>query len=185
MLLAAFEITESDLCSWTFPLLIYRLFSRSTLPKVPHSEQTCQFSLIQRQSHSNYPLREFILKLDGELFQPFFQWQASFCIVSQQLTFWLHACFLLQIEKERVDSFKMGRAIPSCQLTAVWTKQNKPSLVIHKLSLEGAKEPFTFLNVVLADSGSMSQAGITTWPLLEQCVYTSCRFYFFAKKIHL
>ena len=76
--------------------------------------------------------------------------------------FLLHACFLLQIEKEQVDSFKTGQAIPSCQLTAVWTKQNKPSLVFHKVELTGAKEPFNFLNMKLADSESMSRTGITT-----------------------
>ena len=60
-----------------------------------------------------------------------------------------------------MDNFKTGQVIPSCQLTAVWTKQDKPSPLIYQVTLDGAKEPFTFINMVLADFDSISQAGTT------------------------
>ena len=48
-----------------------------------------------------------------------------------------------------MDSFKPGQRIPSCQLTAGWTKENKPSQLIYKVTLEGAKEPSNFFHIVL------------------------------------
>ena len=58
----------------------------------------------------------------------------------------------LKITKEQVDSFKPRRRIPSCQLTAEWTKESKPSRLIHQVLLKGAKEPSNYLRIVL-DSG--------------------------------
>ena len=55
----------------------------------------------------------------------------------------------LQITKEDVDSFETGRGIPSCQLTAVWTKPSKPPALIHKVTLEGAKKPSNYFSIVL------------------------------------
>ena len=65
----------------------------------------------------------------------------------------------LQITKEDVDSHKPNQRIPSCQLTAEWTKKSKPSRLIHKVTLTGAKEPFNYFCIVL-DCGSISPAGI-------------------------
>ena len=55
----------------------------------------------------------------------------------------------LQITKEDVDSFETGKGIPSCQLTAVWTKPSKPPVLIHQVTLEGAKEPSNYFSIVL------------------------------------
>ena len=75
----------------------------------------------------------------------------------------------LQITKEAVDSYKTGQRIPSCQLTAEWTKQSKPLQSTHQVTLEGAKEPYNYLFIVL-DCDSISPAGITS-NVLDQCVY--------------
>jgi len=58
-----------------------------------------------------------------------------------------------------VDSYKPGQGIPSCQLTAEWTNEGKPSRLIHKVTLEGAKEPFNYFRIVL-DCNSISSAGM-------------------------
>lgn len=54
----------------------------------------------------------------------------------------------LQITKEDVDSFKIGRDISSCQLTAMWTTRNEPSQLIHEIPLKGTKKP-SFFSVIL------------------------------------
>lgn len=61
----------------------------------------------------------------------------------------------LQITKKEVDSFNQGRRIPSCQLTAEWTKPSKPSRLVHKVTLKGAKGPSNYFRIVL-DSNSVS-----------------------------
>ena len=44
--------------------------------------------------------------------------------------------------------------IPSCQLTAVWTKESKPPVLVHQVTLKGAKESSNFFSIVLdCDSG--------------------------------
>ena len=48
-----------------------------------------------------------------------------------------------------MDSFKTGKGIPSCQLTAVWTKPSKPSMLIHQVALKGVKESSNYLHIVL------------------------------------
>ena len=49
---------------------------------------------------------------------------------------------LLQITKKNVDSFESsGQKIPSCQIRAEWTKQDKPSTLTHLVTLNGAKKP--------------------------------------------
>ena len=57
---------------------------------------------------------------------------------------------LTQIIKEAVDSFTLGKAIPSCQLIAMWTKQSKPVQLTHKVILKGVKEPS---NSIVLDTG--------------------------------
>ena len=56
-----------------------------------------------------------------------------------------------QITKEDVDSFEMAeREIPSCQLRAEWTGQDKqPSQLTYKVTLEGAKAPDNYFCIVL------------------------------------
>lgn len=58
----------------------------------------------------------------------------------------------LQITREKVDNFMIktetGR-IPSCQLTAVWTKESKPPVLVHQVTLEGAKESSNYFSIVL------------------------------------
>ena len=56
---------------------------------------------------------------------------------------------LLQTTKEDVDNFETRKGIPSCQLTAVWTKQSKPSQLIYQVTLEGAKEPSNYFSIIL------------------------------------
>ena len=75
----------------------------------------------------------------------------------------------LQITKDAVDSYKAGQRIPSCQLRAEWTKQSKPLQLTYEVTLEGAKEPYNYLCIVL-DCDSISPAGIPS-NLLDQCVY--------------
>ena len=58
----------------------------------------------------------------------------------------------LQITKEDVDSFKTGQEISSCQLTAIWTTQNEPSQLIHKIPLKGTKKPSFFSIILDCDS---------------------------------
>jgi len=48
-----------------------------------------------------------------------------------------------------VDIFKRGQRIPSCRLIAEWTKQSKPSRLIHKVTLEGAKPPSNYFKIDL------------------------------------
>ena len=45
---------------------------------------------------------------------------------------------------KEVDSFDSRQRIPSCQLVAQWTRQGKPSRLIHKVTVNGTKEPFNF-----------------------------------------
>ena len=58
-------------------------------------------------------------------------------------------CLFSQITKEEVDIYKPGRHIPSCKLKAEWTKQSKPSRLIHKVTLKGAKQPLNYINIDL------------------------------------
>ena len=68
--------------------------------------------------------------------------------------------------KEDVDNFETRKGIPSCQLTAVWTKQSKPSQLIHEITLEGAKKPSNYFCIVL-DPDSTTKYG----ELLTQLLY--------------
>lgn len=56
---------------------------------------------------------------------------------------------LVQIAKEDVDNFETGQAIPSCHLTAVWTKQGDPSHLRQKVTLVGATATNNYFNIVL------------------------------------
>ena len=56
----------------------------------------------------------------------------------------------LQISKEQVDSYRFETEwrIPSCQMTAVCTTQNRPSRLIHKMMLKGTKG-HSYFSIVL------------------------------------
>ena len=57
---------------------------------------------------------------------------------------------LVQITKEDVDNFETGQEIPSCQLTAMWTKQGEqPSHFTQKVTLIGATAANNYFNIVL------------------------------------
>ena len=56
---------------------------------------------------------------------------------------------LVQITKEDVDNFETGQEIPSCHLTAVWTKQGDPSHLSQKVTLFGATATNNYFNIVL------------------------------------
>ena len=56
---------------------------------------------------------------------------------------------LVQITKENVDSFEIGREIPSCQIRAEWTKQDKPSALAHLVTLKGARKPNNYFYIEL------------------------------------
>ena len=56
---------------------------------------------------------------------------------------------LVQITKENVDSFEIGREIPSFQIRAEWTKQGKPSTLTHLVTLKGAKAPNNYFYIEL------------------------------------
>ena len=71
----------------------------------------------------------------------------------------LDSLYFSQITKEAVDSYKTGQRIPSCQLRAEWTKQSKPLQLTHQVTLEGAKQPYNYLCIVL-DCDSITPAGI-------------------------
>ena len=61
----------------------------------------------------------------------------------------------VQITKKQVDSFTPGRGIPSCQLTVEWNGDSRPSRLIHKVTLKGAKKPSNYFRIVLgADPGT-------------------------------
>ena len=70
-------------------------------------------------------------------------------IVGHQNLIELTMFALTQITKQQVDSFRLGQAIPSFQLRAEWTEQSKPVQLIHKVTLNGAKEPFNYFRIVL------------------------------------
>lgn len=65
---------------------------------------------------------------------------------------WILNLMFLQITREKVDNFMIktetGR-IPSCQLTAVWTKESKPPVLVHQVTLKGAKESSNYFSIVL------------------------------------
>lgn len=46
-----------------------------------------------------------------------------------------------QIQKKKVDSYKSGRRIPSCQLQVKWNKDQPPVDFHTRVILCGAKEP--------------------------------------------
>ena len=57
---------------------------------------------------------------------------------------------LLQITKKIVDSFgASGQKIPSCQIRAEWTNQDKPSTLAHLVTLKGAKKPNNYFYIEL------------------------------------
>ena len=57
---------------------------------------------------------------------------------------------LVQITKEDVDTYEAGHKIPSCQLTAEWTKQGEqPSRLRQRVTLIGANKPDNYFNIVL------------------------------------
>ena len=68
---------------------------------------------------------------------------------SSECELWLAMFALTQITKQQVDSFSPGWRVPSCQLTAEWTKQSKPVQLTHKVILKGAKEPNNYFIIVL------------------------------------
>ena len=66
---------------------------------------------------------------------------------------------LTQITKQQVDSFSPGQTIPSCILTAEWTKESKPSVLLYTMALSGAKESsYNWFRIIL-DTDS-TQPGI-------------------------
>lgn len=120
-----------------------RLSNRSMLPRVPDLKQKCGLILSQIASYC----KKSILKMDGEYFQCFAQRYYA-CTLILLDTCNLVDCLFLQITKEEVDIYKPGRHIPSCELKAVWTKSSKPSPLIHKVTLNGAK-PSNFISIYL------------------------------------
>ena len=51
------------------------------------------------------------------------------------------------IKKERVDSYKSGHRIPSCQLQVKWTNDQPPGDIHKQVMLRGAKEPFNCITI--------------------------------------
>jgi len=48
----------------------------------------------------------------------------------------------------QVDRFVPGRRVPSCQLHVKWTgQQEQPVELVHRVKLQGAKEPFNFFMI--------------------------------------
>ena len=78
---------------------------------------------------------------------------------------------LTQITKQEVDSFDTGQEIPSCQLRAEWTEESKPSRLIHKMTLKGAKEPNNYVFIEL-EPGS-TQPGIPRGGLMCMIIHNS------------
>ena len=68
---------------------------------------------------------------------------------SSEPELWLTMFALTQITKQQVDSFDTGQRIPSCELTAEWTKQTKPLPLNFQVTLKGAREPFNYFTIVL------------------------------------
>ena len=57
---------------------------------------------------------------------------------------------VLQVAKEHVDSCKSEHEFPHCELTAEWIKQGQvPSRLEHKVTIKGAKEPYSYFHIVL------------------------------------
>ena len=49
-----------------------------------------------------------------------------------------------------MDSYEIGHAIPHCELTAEWTKQDKQlSCLKQKVILKGAKTPYNYFLIVI------------------------------------
>ena len=105
------------------------------------------------------------------------------CLNGKQVNVYAHfVCLrltvcLLQVTKAQVDSYNFmpKQQIPSCQLMAVWNGKSKPSRLIHKVTLEGAKKPFNYLRIVL-DCDIISPTGILTLMMKSlggQCILTT------------
>ena len=86
---------------------------------------------------------------------------------------------VLQITKEEVDSFKPKQRIPSCQLTAGWTKENKPSQLVYKVTLEGVRVPSNYFHIVLDGV----PPGIPILSLFHKAVCTSLQSSFLCDNI--
>ena len=93
------------------------------------------------------PSNRVILE-DGWIITPLFNPEVRDVLAVPFLVM-LNMFLVLQITKEAVDNFKTGRILPSCQLTAVWTKESTPSVVIHQMILRGAKTSSSYISIVL------------------------------------
>ena len=80
---------------------------------------------------------------------------------------------LLQITKKIVDSFgPSGQKIPSCQIRAEWTKQDKPSTLAHLVTLKGAKKPNNYFYIELDSIPPVTTRGeFMSWHL---CIGNCC-----------
>ena len=79
---------------------------------------------------------------------------------------------LVQITKEKVDSFEIGREIPSCEIRAEWTKQDKPSQLTHLVTLNGAKKPNNYFYIELDSIPPVTTRGeFMSWHL---CISNCC-----------
>ena len=137
---------------------------------VPQLGHTCLLNLNVIALNCSYlPILSMV---DGDFSHCFTQWQESprqflpFCYSK------VYDCLNLnlQITRKEVDSFNQGRRIPSCQLTAEWTKPSKPSRLIHKVTLKGAKGPSNYFRIVL-DLNSVSVDTTESGELLVQAIY--------------
>ena len=55
----------------------------------------------------------------------------------------------LQITKAKVDSFKLGQRLPSCQLQVKWSGEGRPPDFMLMVKLQGAKKPSNFFHITL------------------------------------
>ena len=104
------------------------------------------------------------------------------CLNGKQVNVYAHfVCLrltvcLLQVTKAQVDSYNFmpKEQIPSCQLMAVWTGKSKPSRLIHKVILEGAKKPSNYFYIDLdCDSTTPSSKEGVRGELLAQAIMKS------------
>ena len=82
---------------------------------------------------------------------------------------------LVQITKEDVDNFETGQAIPSCHLTAVWTKQGEqPSHLRQKVTLVGATATNNYFNIVLDSTRPDTTGGELLTKTVSSVVTLNC-----------
>ena len=57
--------------------------------------------------------------------------------------------YSMQITKLKVDSFKLGQRLPSCQLIVKWSGEGRPADLMYMVELQGAKKPSNFFHIML------------------------------------